>query len=594
MCGISGMFHFASDAPVAREVLEAMNEIQRYRGPDGAGVHIEGRVGLANRRLAIVDRAHGDQPMADEHGSLWITYNGEIFNHQELRETLERQGHRFRTASDTEVLLQAYAAYGTDCVSHLNGQFAFGLWDRQRNELFLARDRLGIVPLHFTVQDGRFLFASEAKALLAHPAIKAAVDEEGVAETLLFSTLLGRRTLFQGVETLPPGHRIMVNAHGPRVEQYWSLPVTETFSEAQTEDWYAERFWALLQHAVRLRLTDEVPLGVLLSGGLDSSTITQFACSYFQQPLRTFTIDFANPWHREDSDASWAGHVARMLGTEHHSFMVEPEAYFDVLEQLVWHVERPFNKGAATMYLLYKHLHKDATVVLCGEGADELLAGYVGSRGLGLDHILQEGKIRFFPWAPSWQVMRRLLSPETIAAWRPEERYADSLASVLAEFPAPDLLNQALLLYLRYFLLELLEIHDRTGLAFGVEARPPFLDHRVVELLAPLPARYKVHNGAGKALLKRKLQAFLPQAILTRRKTHMPIPRDPRSVYRQIALARELLLGPDSRSRRYFDQQQLADFLAGHHSFAAVPFVAIWQITMYLITLEYLHRVYRL
>jgi asparagine synthase (glutamine-hydrolysing) len=591
VCAISGIFHYALEASVAREALERMSAIQRHRGPDADGVYVDGRIGMANRRLAIIDRARGQQPMANADGSLWITYHGEVFNYRELRHTLERRGYPFRTASDTEVVLQAYAAYGPDCVSHLNGQFAFAIWDARQHQLFLARDRFGIAPLHFSRQDGCFLFASEAKGILAHPAVRPTIDEASVVEALLCTTLLGGRTMFQGLESLPPGHSLLVTADGMHVQRYWSWP-QEAVQDA-LEPWYAERFWELLTDSVGLRLMSEVPLGVLLSGGTDSSTIAKLASTRLSQPLRTFTIDYSNSWKGGDRDSTYAALMAEELRSVHHTFTVDPEAYFASLERLTWHVERPFNKGAATMYLLYERLREHATVVLCGEGADELLGGYVGSRGLGLDEVLRQGAVRFFPWAPDWQVALRLLSPDVLMTWQPEERYAAALETALAELPTADPLNQALMLYIRYFLLELLEFHDKTGLAFGVEARPPFLDHRLVELLVPLPSALKVDNGEGKALFKRMLVGFLPQAILQRCKTHMPIPRDPPSVYRQIALAKDLLLSPDTRSAHYFDRAQLADFLDRRHAFEDISLLAIWQISMYLITLELLHRVYQ-
>jgi asparagine synthase (glutamine-hydrolysing) len=592
MCAISGIFHYGSRAPVSQQALERMSAVQRHRGPDGAGIHVDERVGFANRRLAIIDRAYGQQPMANSDGSLWITYNGEVFNYRELRHILERRGYRFLTASDTEVVLQTYAAYGPECVTHLNGQFAFAIWDARQQQLFLARDRLGIAPLHFSMRDGCFLFASEAKGILAHPAVHPTVDEESLVEALLCTTLLGGRTAFRGIESLPPGHSLTVTAAGLRRQRYWGWP--QASAQEQTERWYAERFWELLTDSIRLRLMSEVPLGVLLSGGTDSSTIAKLASGMLSQPIRTFTIDYTDAWKGDDRDSHYAALMAKELGSEHHAFTVDPEAYFASLERLVWHVERPFNKGAATMYLLYKQLHEHAAVVLCGEGADELLAGYVGSRGLGLDEVLRDGAVRFFPWAPFWRVALHLLSPDVLAKWQPEKRYAAALDTALAEFPAGDPLNQALLLYLRYFLLELLEFHDKTGLAFGVEARPPFLDHRLVELLVPLPAALKVENGQGKALFKRMLTGVLPPAILQRRKTHMPIPRDPASVYRQIALAKELLLAPAARSAHYFDRQRLTDFLNRRHAFEDISLLAIWQITLYLTTLELLHRSYQL
>jgi asparagine synthase (glutamine-hydrolysing) len=594
MCGISGLFQFVGEGLVSEPALESMSAVQRHRGPDGAGLYVDGCIGLANRRLAIIDRAHGQQPMASDDGSLCITYNGEIFNYRELRRELEQRGCRFRTASDTEVVLQAYAVYGVDCLAHFNGQFAFALWDRRRRQLFLARDRLGIVPLHFAVRSDCFLFASEAKGILAHPAMRLALDEEGLLDVLLCGTPLGRRTLFQGIESLPPGHRLIVNSGGVCAQPYWSLPVAQESPPEEPERWYAERFWALLEDAVRLRLRAEVPLGVLLSGGTDSSTIAKLASAMLSEPLRTFTIDFPSSWKGDDRDATYAALMAQTVGSDHHTFVVDAAAYFAALERLAWHVERPFNKGAATMYLLYERLRQHATVVLCGEGADELLAGYLGSRGLGLDEVWRDGDIRFFPWAPYWQTMLSLLSPDIVARWRPQPRYAAALADAVAAFPTADLLNRALLLYLRYFLLELLEFHDRTGLAWGVEARPPFLDHRLVELLAPLPAAIKAKNGQGKALFKGMLGGFLPAAILQRRKTHMPIPRDPRSVYHQVALTRDLLLGPEARSLRYFDRAQVADFLERRRAYSNVPLIAVWQITMQLITLELLCRAFRL
>jgi asparagine synthase (glutamine-hydrolysing) len=372
------------------------------------------------------------------------------------------------------------------------------------------------------------------------------------------------------------------------------LPVATEPANRGSERAYAERAWELLGDSVRLRLMGERPLGVLLSGGIDSSTIARLAAERLERPLQTFTIDFPNAWKGEDRDAHYAALVAEAIGSEHHTFVVEPDAYFAALQRLAWHLERPFNKGAATMFLLYERLRTHATVVLCGEGADELLAGYVGSPGLGLDDVLRDGEVRGFPWAPYWAVTLRLLAPDVAKAWRPRERHAAAVAAALAEFPTTDVLNRALLLYLRYFLLELLEFHDRTSLAFGVEARPPFLDHRLVELLAPLPSALKVRNNASKALFRELLKGYLPDAVLTRTKSHMPIPRDPRSIRRQVALTRQLVLGPETRSRRFFDPAKLEDFLALRGEFEGVPMLAVWQITMYLITLELLHRAFDL
>jgi asparagine synthase (glutamine-hydrolysing) len=604
MCGISGIFNFALDKPVEIETLEKMNEIQRHRGPDDVGIYLNRQVGLGNRRLSIIDREHGRQPMSNEEGSVWITYNGEIFNYRQLRHLLKGRGYRFKTDSDTEVVLHAYEAFGEDCVTQFNGQFAFAIWDHPRKKLFLARDRMGIVPLHYTITDGQFIFASEAKAILEHPAISPDINLEAVAEVLLCSTLLEDHTLFKGIWTLPPGYTLTAMAHTGRpgfhyrLKKYWEIPFPEAiqpipFIGEDTERYYGQCLMELLKEAIQLRLVGEVPLGVLLSGGTDSSTIATWASQLLPGSLQTFTIDFPNPWKGEDHDATYARLVAQTLGTKHHEFLVSPEAYFSILERLTWHLERPFNKGAATMYLLYEKLKDYATVVLCGEGADELLAGYLGSRGLGLDDSVKTQQITYFPWAPSWKVMLQLFSQEFREAVRPEELFFQKLSDQLIRVSHQDILFQALYLYLKFFLLELLEFHDRTSLAFGVETRPPFLDHRLVELLAPMPSELKVKNGQGKYIFKKMLQGFLPDSILYRKKTHMPIPRDPSSVFHQLQLTRDLLLSPNSRAISYFDRMQLVDFLERKNEFEGIDLLTLWQISMYLLTLELLHRVYR-
>jgi len=592
MCGISGIFHFSAARPVDTAALAAMDAVQRHRGPDGSGVFLGERCGLANSRLAIVDRAGGAQPMSNEAGTVWITYNGEVFEHAALRAELEARGYRFRTRSDTEVVLRAYEAFGEGCVERLDGQFAFAVWDATRARLLLARDRLGIAPLHYAAGVERLLFASEIKALLAHPGMTARADTVAVAETLLCGTLFDGRTMFEGVRALEPGCTLSVTPSGLRGRRYWEVPLTPE-RPAPREEEYAERLLPLLEHAVALRVPSEVPWGVLLSGGTDSSAVGTLAARTSRQPLRTFTLDFPDPWKGTETDARYARDVAARLGARHHAFIVEPQRYFEVLEHLVWHVERPFNKGAASLYLLYERVREHATVVLCGEGADELFGGYVGSRGLGLDGD-PAAPPDALPWAPHWRLASRLLAPELRAALEPEALLAERLRGALAATGAAEPLNRALHLYCKHFLAELLEIHDRTALAFGVEGRMPFLDHRFVELFAPMPAHLKHADGESKRLLKRAIAALVPPEVIARRKTHMPIPRDPRSVLGQIERTRELLLAPEARAVRYFDRARVRDLLERRGEFAEADLVGVWQLTHQLITLELHHRVFRL
>jgi asparagine synthase (glutamine-hydrolysing) len=587
VCGIVGALNL-DGSPAPAGLVARMNDVLRYRGPDGGDVVTRGPVGLGNRRLAIVDRAAGAQPMANPEGTHWITYNGEVFNYRELRAELEGKGYRFRTRSDTEVVLRAYEAWGRSCVERFNGQFAFAVWDGPAGELFLARDHLGIAPLHYAQVDGLFLFASEAKALFAHPGVDRRLDPEAVAEAFLCGTLFGGRTMFRGARALPPGTRLAVSGRGTVRETYWDIPLRDP--AAPTEAEYAERLLPLVLDALRLRLADEVPWGLMLSGGTDSSTLVQMACGLSAEPVQTFTIDFENPWKGTDTDLVCARLLAERLRTRHHELLVRPDDYYDFLRDVSWHVERPFNKGAVTMYLLYRRIKEHATVVVTGEGADELFAGYVGSTGLGLDEVVATGRVSRFPWAAYWEDTSRLFSADFQRAVRPAELFADRLADSLRAADSPDPLNNALYLYSKHFLLELLELHDRTSLAFGVEARLPFIDPRLVELLSPMPSHLKYRDGQTKYLFKRLIRDRLPAEIVDRAKTPMPIPRDPRTVQAQLALARELVLGNDARTAGYYDAGRVEDFLEGRGAFEGVGMLAVWKVSMYLITLELLQR----
>ena len=594
MCGIAGIYHFACASPVDPSLIDRMNAAQEYRGPDDGGTFVNDRIGFGNRRLAIRDRAHGHQPMCNADSTVWITYNGEVFNDAELRTELQGLGYEFRTACDTEVVLHAYEAYGERCVDRLNGQFAFGVWDVRLSKLFLARDRLGIAPLHYAVQNGRFIFASEAKAIFGLPAFEPAIDHEAIAESLLCGTLFGGRTMFRGVESLPPGHRMTVSPTGCSLAKYWDIPLRPEAAAGGAESYYSDRILPLLEDALRLRMAGDVPWGLMLSGGTDSSTLATLASRLSSEPVQTFTIDFPNPWKGTNLDAHYAGVVAREIHSRHFEFMTRPDDYYATLERVTWHVERPFNKGASTMYLLYKQIKEHATVVITGEGADELFAGYVGERGLGLDAVLQRGAITEFPWAAYWGVTERLFNEDFRRKVRPAEIFRQRLADALPADDNGDVLNGALYLYTKYFLLELLELHDRTSLASGVEARLPFIDHRLVELLSPMPSHLKVRDGQTKYVFKQVIRNLLPPAVIQRKKTPLPIPRDPETLRRQLQLTRELLTEPGARTAAYYDVPSVLDFLDNTNEFAGVDALCVWKVSMYLLTLELLHRVFRL
>jgi len=343
----------------------------------------------------------------------------------------------------------------------------------------------------------------------------------------------------------------------------------------------------LLHDAVASRI-DGNPWGVLLSGGTDSSALTALAQRAAPEAVQTFSIDFPSRWRGADVDTHYAALVADALATRHRSFEADPEEYFDAVEKLAWYVERPYNKAAATMHVLTVRLAPYAAYVMSGEGMDEMLAGYVGARGLGLEDAGTVGEIRRFPWAPYVDTMDGLLSQEFRSRVRPLDLFKARLSDALAQTAGADRLNQNLYLYTTYFLRELLALHEQGSLAAGVETRFPFLDRRLVEFLAPLPSRFKYANSETKAIFRKAISGMVPEEVLDRRKTHLPMPRDPGAVRRQLEIARELLCAPTSRTARYFDSQRLAGFLSSQA--VGRDMLTTWQISMNLITLELLHR----
>jgi asparagine synthase (glutamine-hydrolysing) len=589
---ISGILSLTVGRAIDRNALARMNDIQRHRGPDAGDLYAGGSIGLGNRRLASADGIPGEPPKSNEPGTVWITFSGRLFNRAELRADLQARGYCLRTASDSEVALRAYEADGVSSVERFNGQFAFAIWDERTRIMWLARDQLGICPLHYALVDDLLLFASEAKGVLAHPAVEAAIDEAAVSEALLCGTVFDGRTIFAPVRRLEAGCTLTVSPRQQRVTTYWSLPQPIP-DVTDGEAGCAERLSELVDDAVRLRIAQDDEWGVLLSGGTDSSALAASAMRSASGAVRTFSIDFPNPWLGTHVDQHYAALAAEKLGTCHRTFIVEPEEYFSVLEKLAWHLEKPYNKAAATMYLLAARSASHARFVLSGEGMDEMLAGYVGARGLGLDEVPGNGAIRCFPWAPYHASVDRLFSEDFLTRNRPREMFADRLRGSLDDVPTDDTLNQSLHLYVRYFLRDLLELHDQSAYASGVETRYPFLDPRCAELLISMPSNLKFREGETKYIFKRAMRDRVPQEILERRKTHLPMPRDPASIVRQLDLARELLLDPSARTRRYFDADRLAQFISRDRVRSGTDMLTTWQVSMNLITLELLHRAYR-
>jgi asparagine synthase (glutamine-hydrolysing) len=375
MCGINGIaLSSRADRRLDESLLERMRDVIAHRGPDDQGIFIDGRIGLGHRRLSIIDVAGGHQPMTNEDGSLQITYNGEIYNHQDFRPFLEARGHRYKTHCDTETILHLYEEYGEACVEHLRGMFAFAIWDRNKHELFIARDRLGVKPLYYThTPDGSLYFGSEIKTLLVALAGKPQINFSALPDYLANHAPSGEDTLFKGIKRLLPGHTLTWQDPHLRVQSYWDVSFSKQESQGSDEDLIAE--WGdLFREAVRLRLMADVPLGMFLSGGIDSSAIAAVMSTLNSDPIKTFSVAFHE---REANELSYARLIAERYKTDHHEVLLGPDEFFELLPRLVWHEDEPLaHPSSVALYCVSRLASRHVKVVLTGEGSDELLAGY--------------------------------------------------------------------------------------------------------------------------------------------------------------------------------------------------------------------------
>lgn len=562
MCGLAGMALSAGAPPPSVATLEAMIGTLHHRGPDGSRVRVDGSVGLAHARLSIIDLDGGWQPMGDAEGSLQLVFNGEIFNHVELRAALQRQGHVFATRSDTEVILHLYARYGDDFIDHLNGQFAIALHDVRRQRLVLARDRIGIRPLYYHCDGHRLTFASEIKALRA-AGVPLALDVAALGDVFGFWCPLGERTTFDGVRQLPPGHRMVVDLRcdrlAPRITPYWAWQPQPATLVVPDEDACAEELHALLVDAVRLQLRSDVPVGAYLSGGLDSSAIASLALRHAGADLRTFSLAFDDA---EFDERPFQRLMAQALGTRHSEITVSQADIAAAFREAVWHAEMPLVRTAPVpMLLLAEHARDQGyKVVLTGEGADEVFAGYdlfkeaqarrfmargPGSRWRGrilerLYPYLTHSPARsagfaahFFadggdPASPGFAHAARLRSTRRVLRFlqpdlRAQLEAVDPLASLAAQLSPMDgwagldrdQYVEASTLLPGYLLAAQ---GDRMAMARSIEGRYPFLDHRVIEFANRLPPTFKLRGLREKRLLKRAMKKELPPAITQRHK----------------------------------------------------------------------------
>jgi len=626
MCGICGIFFADRNWRVKADVLAGMNERIVHRGPDDDGFFFEENVGLAMRRLSIIDVKSGHQPLANENQDVWIVYNGEIYNHADLRTGLEARGHRYRTHSDTETIVHLYEEYGRDCVKYLRGMFAFAIWDRRKRVLFAARDRLGIKPFYYRWDGHAFLFGSEIKAILAYPGVAAEFNRGTLAEYLAFGYITGGETMFAGIRKLMPGHTLELTEQGePRIERYWDL-TTEVDRDARPREYYVKEYRELLEGAVSSHLMSDVPLGVFLSGGLDSSAVAALTTKIRGERIQTFSVGYGE---EAFSELGYAREVAGHIGSEHYEVRMSREEFFDSLPRLIWHEDEPIAwPSSVSLYFVARLARERVTVVLTGEGSDETLAGYtryawtlLNSRMDGVYRSIAPDALRrlvrralqgspltaslhrklqhtflardgnswpsfyfdnfFSAFAASEQ--SGLLTPEALAA--AGDAYAGSMNAW--ERSRGDLLHRLLYTDINSYLIELLMKQDQMSMAASIESRVPFLDHVLVEFTARIPAQYSIEGMAGKFILKRAVQDLLPRSIVYRKKMGFPTPWEYWLAGPQLDDLERMLLEPRSTERRLFRSDVVKRIFAEHRAKVRDHGNRIWR----LVNLEVWQRV---
>lgn len=589
MCGVCGIWHYRSDKTVDPQTIEQMKQRLERRGPDDQGTHIDGALGLGFRRLAIIDLSGGRQPMTNARGDLWLVFNGEIYNHESLREELKARGCQFRTRSDTEVLLYAYQEFGKECVHKLRGMFAFVVWDSQKQQLFAARDRLGIKPFYFYDDGETFVFASELKALKEGLSKRPDLNLFSLERFFTYRYVPGQETMWQGVIKLQPGHRLIKTKEQQTIESYWKPSFEDHNTNISTQQ-YTEQLEELLSETVKLHLDADVPLGVLLSGGLDSSTILAFAKAQSNAVKAAFSIGFKQGG--EFDETNYAKQVADHFGIEHVVVKIDEQDFINGLQEFIWFQDEPLaDPTGLPLYLICQEAKKTVTVLLSGEGADEIFTGYDRYKiapFLNWNLSALQGISKLFPsgtyssrlmsaltaknMAAKWQAVsslttlemrRNLLTPDLDFS-KANEEFLENLQNQLVGIKNP--INQMQMMDRNMWLPEnMLTKKDRMTMAASIEARVPFLDHKLVEFGLKLPPSLRLHHFTGKWIIRQLVKNKLPENITNRRKTGWPIPLGDWFRNQMKPLAHDVLLGSACRQRGLFSPTALEKILDEHH-----------------------------
>ena len=613
MCGIAGRFNYDPLRPVERGVLEAMTDAVAHRGPDAAGYHLAPGIGLGHRRLSIIDLSTGDQPLANEDGTVWTVFNGEIYNFAEVRAELIAHGHRFRTGSDTEVIVHGYEQWGERAVEKFRGMFAFAVWDARARRLLLARDRVGVKPLYYAELPGRgIVFGSELKSLLEDPDVPRAWRPEAIDAFLTLLYIPAPATIYQGIQKLEPGHVLVAEKGTVRTSRYWDLEFTGD-GDPRREAEYLEELDALLRESVALRQIADVPLGAFLSGGIDSSAVAAYMVETSTQPPVTISVGFD---HAAYDELAHARRVAEHLGCEFHPRTVTPDIV-SLLPKLAWHFDEPFaDSSAVPTYYVSKAARELVTVALSGDGGDELWAGYTRHR---VEHWEQTARTALGPAAGAAGMLARAL-PLSVKGARslrhlaadPAQAYAakhaygmfeadaksrlysgDFAASVRHADPftafrdayrrcrSTDPLDRALYVDVRTYMVDdILTKVDRMSMAVSLEAREPLLDHRLLEFAARVPTSLKLKHGRGKHLLRQALEQKVPREILERGKQGFEAPIGEWLRGPLAPMADALLADGRLRDRGIFNDGEVARVWREHRSGRADHRHRLWQLIM--------------
>lgn len=630
MCGIAGIFDLDERRDVDRGLLQRMNDVLAHRGPDGEGTFVAPGIGLAHRRLAIIDLSGGAQPLFNEDRSVVIVFNGEIYNFQSLLRELVARGHRFRTQSDTEVIVHAWEEWGEDCLDRFRGMFAFALWDANKETLFLARDRFGEKPLYYSfLPDGRFVFGSELKALLEHPALRREIEPRAVEEFFAFGYVPDPRTIYRDVAKLPPAHKLVLQrGGGPREPRpYWDVTFEEKGGRSDAQ--LCEELVGRLQETVGLQMIADVPLGAFLSGGVDSSSVVAMMAKLSKKPVETCSISFGEA---QFDESRYAEAVAARYGTRHHVRRVEADD-IGLLQRLAEVYDEPFGDSSAVpTYRVCALAREHVTVALSGDGGDEVFAGYRRYRW----HDYEERVRSLLPdpvrrplfgflaslypkadWAPrpfrakatlegiardsvegyfhsvsvSTDALRQSLYSPSMRRELQGYRALEVLERHMRNAPADDHLSRVQYADMKTYLPgDILVKVDRAAMASSLEVRVPFLDHTIVEWAATLPRRSKLHRGLGKVILKKAMEPYLPEDVLYRPKMGFAVPLAAWFRGPLRSRVKEIVTGPDLAETGFFEMRTLERLVDQHQSGLSDNSAVLWLLLMFGSFMRQVHR----